>query len=317
MYKPRFRRSMRPTFNRDSHGKGLHAAMRGGDGDVSPGACVVLVDARFLGWLMGADHAGGQASAPLMPSTELVDQLRGLLADGGVANQLLRVYWYTDKQPTQLVDHVVVRTVADATQDSGLGVVRAMSDDLQQLAQAHAAEHVLLASDDERLWAAVDQAQLSGLSLHMLCDDSVGNFAQLQQDDPTWARLLAQADRRVVWTGSPGKSTLYPFTGSTASADVPPQPQPSSAADAASIMAHIDHWWSEEPPEQREELRNELRQSRSIPQELDRQLLLRLSRELGRPLSWPDKKVMREGLRRTVLGDAPDSATTEPEFPTD
>ena len=48
-----------------------------------------------------------------------------------------------------------------------------MSDDLHHLAQAHAAEHVLLASDDERLWAAVDQAQLRGLCLHMVCDDSV------------------------------------------------------------------------------------------------------------------------------------------------
>ena len=66
--------------------------------------------------------------------------------------------------------------------------------------------------------------------------------------------------------------------------------------DAASILAQIDQWWSEEPEDQRDELRDELRQSRSIPQELDRQLLLRVSRELGRPLSWPDEKVMREGL---------------------
>ena len=85
--------------------------------------------------------------------------------------------------------------------------------------------------------------------------------------------------------------------------------------DAASILAQIDQWWSEEPEDQRDELRDELRQSRSIPQELDRQLLLRVSRELGRPLSWPDKKVMREGLRRTVLGEANvPTSNSEPEY---
>jgi hypothetical protein len=139
----------------------------------------------------------------------------------------------------------------------------------------------------------------------MLCDDSVGNFAQLQQDDPTWARLLAQADRRVVWRGGVDKSVVARTVEGAVD----------TREDAASILAQIDQWWSEEPEDQRDELRDELRQSRSIPQELDRQLLLRVSRELGRPLSWPDKKVMREGLRRTVLGEANVPASnSEPEY---
>lgn len=264
------------------------------------GACVALVDARFLGWLLGVEHASGQTADSLMPSQELFAQLRSLLLEAGVSGSLLRVYWYTDKQPTHLVDHLVVRTVADVTQDSGLGLVRSMSDDLMQLARGHAADHVLLASDDERLWAAVDQAQLSGLCLHMLCDDSVGNFAQLQQDDPTWARLLAQADRRVVWRGGAGGISVAARMGEGAA---------DTREDTASILAQIDQWWSEESENQRDELRDELRHSRSIPQELDRQLLLRISRVLGRPLSWPDKKVMREGLRRTVLGGDSDQSS--------
>lgn len=299
MYKPRFRRSMRPIFNRDPHGKSLNSAMRRVDEHVLLGACVALVDARFLGWLLGVEHASGQTADPLIPSQELFAQLRALLLEAGVSGSLLRVYWYTDKQPTQLVDHLVVRTVSDATQDSGLGMVRAMSDDLMQLARGHAADHVLLASDDERLWAAVDQAQLNGLCLHMLCDDSVGNFAQLQQDDPTWARLLAQADRRVVWRGGTDKSVVARMVEGVVG----------TREDAASIQAHIEQWWSEESENQRNELRDELRHSRNIPQELDRQLLLRISRELGRPLSWPDKKVMREGLRRTVLGGDSDQSS--------
>lgn len=299
MYKPRFRRAMRPIFNRDDlHGKGLHASMWRSDDQVLPGSCVALIDARFFGWLLGAEHGAEQPTA-LIPTQELFAQLRALLLEVGVSGSLLRVYWYTEKQPSHLVDHVVVRTVSDATHDSGLGMVRAMSDDLTQLARSRAANHVLLASDDERLWAAVDQAQLNGLCLHMLCDDSVGNFAQLQQDDPTWARLLAQADCRVVWRGVVDKSVVARMGEGVVD----------TREDAASIQAHIEQWWSEESEDQREELRDELRHSRSIPQELDRQLLLRISRELGRPLSWPDKKVMREGLRRTVLeGDSDQSS---------
>lgn len=315
MTKPRVRRSMYPTFNIEAGGQVLRANVTGGTGGVLPNVCVALVDARFMGWLIGADHGSAVSdSGPLLPSQELLSQLRGQLVEAGMPFPLLRVYWYTDKQPPQLVDHLVVRMVADTNQESGFGIVRAMSDDLLKLAQAHTAGHVLLASDDERLWAAVDQAQLHGVCLHMLCDDRVGNYARLQQDDPTWARLLSQADRRVVWAAGSTGPCIPVMRASAASgsvADGALHQQSHCATDArvdaaANILAHIEHWWSEEPEEQRVALRNELRMSRNIPQVLDRQLLLRLSRELGRPLSWPDKKVMREGLRRIVHVDVPD-----------
>ena len=241
-----------------------------------------------------------------MPTQDLLRKLRNLLAINGVRGQLLRVYWYASKQPDQLVNHAVIRIVNDLSQDAGLGVVRAISDDLKQLALSHSVDHVLLASDDERLWAAVDQVQLNGIYLHMLCDDSVNNFAKLQQDDPTWARLLSQADRRMVWTDI---NMSFTQTENVLATNLHQITEDFSTVrgDAIIILEYIERWWREETEAQREELREVLRQSRSIPQELDRQLLLRLSRELGHPLSWPDKKVMREGLRRTVLDADPDT----------
>lgn len=260
---------------------------------------MALVDAHFMTWLMGAEPSG--TSAVVQPTSQLVRQMENVLGQSGLDLDLVRVYWYSHLPLAQPVDDVVWRTVPDPALESGLGMVRALSADLAALAHGKAADHVLLVSDDERLWSAVDAAQLGGMSVHMACDDSVNHFAQLQKDDPSWARLLAQADRRVVWALGPQVRMDSPAQedASTAQAD--------ADGDAASILANIQDWWQEESSEQQSSLRDELRQSRSIPQEVDRELLLRLSRELGRPLSWPDKKLMREGVRRTVLGEQADA----------
>jgi len=52
----------------------------------------------------------------------------------------------------------------------------------------------------------------------------------------------------------------------------------------------------------REDLRDELRGSHGIPQEVDRHMLLRVRRALDRPLSFPEKKILREMVRNKVLG---------------
>lgn len=298
---PRVQRLSRPAISRDLRGNSAQLDNLTCESEVLTGNCVALIDARFLGWLLGIDCGNDEVDDQLMPTQELLVKIKNLLTKNGVRGQLLRVYWYVSKQPDQLVNHVVIRIVNHLRQDAGLGVVRAISDDLRQLALSHSVEHVLLASDDERLWAAVDQSQLSGICLHMLCDDSVYNFSKLQQDDPTWARLLSQADRRMVWSDT---STSFIQTENVAITNLHQIASdfPDVNGDAIVILEYIKRWWSEESEVQRDELREVLHQSRSIPQELDRQLLLRLSRELGHPLSWPDKKVMREGLRRTVLG---------------
>jgi hypothetical protein len=43
-----------------------------------------------------------------------------------------------------------------------------------------------------------------------------------------------------------------------------------------------------------------LQVSRGIPQEVDRQLLLRMRQRLARALSLPEKKMLRETLRQVV-----------------
>lgn len=281
---------------------------RSGVADARQGRCVALVDARFMGWL-SEPNAQADAAA-VLPTAALLRRLQASLAQSGLSVELCRVYWYSDSPMGQPVDDLLHRAVTDPGVDGGLSIARALSADLTRLAQHQATEHVLLATDDERLWTAVDDAQLHGLGVHLLCDDGARDFTRLQREDPSWARLLAQADRRVSWAAetasdSGGQAGLSALDRADRQARYE-RPDRSERVDAdmeSQILAHIARWWADEPETLRHDLRDELQQARSIPQEVDRQLLLMLSRELAHPLSWPEKKIMREGVRRIVLGE--------------
>jgi hypothetical protein len=83
----------------------------------------------------------------------------------------------------------------------------------------------------------------------------------------------------------------------------------------------VTAWWAEEPEDLREDLRDALQISRGIPQEVDRQLLLRMRQRLARALSLPEKKLLRETLRAVVSEPAaaavPVSASAGDGFPPD
>jgi hypothetical protein len=199
---------------------------------------------------------------------------------------------------------VLQRHVLDTDADGGYSLVRAISADLEQLAQNRAVEHVVLLSDDERLLAAVDSAQLFGLGVHMVVDEAGAEHDRLLRDDPVWARLLAQADRRIVLSLAVKEGLAAAAVAAQSTTNYRENSGSSDqAVMQAQIMADLQTWWAEEPETQRIDLQDELQFSRNIPQEVDRQLLLRLSRVLGHPLTWPEKKIMREGVRRIVLGD--------------
>jgi hypothetical protein len=160
----------------------------------------------------------------------------------------------------------------------------------------------LVASDDERFLTTIDEAQLSGVSVHLLADESARNMPQMVRTDPGWARLLTQADRRVVVNPQgladmlQGKS---PIGMGLAVEDVEELRK--------SMHEVVAAWWSEEPEDLREDLREALQISRGIPQEVDRQLLLRMRQRLARALSLPEKKMLRETLR-AVVSESADAA---------
>jgi hypothetical protein len=168
------------------------------------------------------------------------------------------------------------------------------------LAENKACEHVLLASDDERLLTAIDSAQLTGLAVHILADDAARNMVKLHQTDAGWGRLLSQADRRIVVQSKTLAEILQGAPSKEANA-VTEDPE----VVRQSMTEVIVSWWDDEPEDKREELRDELHINRGIPQEVDRQLLLRMRHRLTRALTLQEKKMLREIFRTVAFGNQP------------
>jgi hypothetical protein len=262
-------------------------------GEHRSGTCMALIDGRFL--ICMAQQGAVGTTGESVNRQGLLSLLSQALAQAGLDVDLRRIYWYSDRSDGLIIDDQIVRLVQTHDADGGASLLRSLGHDLKQLAEHHACDHVLVASDDERFLATIDEAQLSGVSVHLLADESARNMPQMVRTDPGWARLLAQGDRRVM-------------VNSQALADMLQGKLPTGMGLAVedveelrkSMHEVITAWWAEEPEDLREDLRDALQVSRGIPQEVDRQLLLRMRQRLARALSLPEKKMLRETLRSVV-----------------
>ena len=300
----------------------FHAAKRppvrhvGGHAAGAQALAVALVDERYLAWL-AAQRLGASA---LVQRSTLNPVLTHLARQQG-ADTCLRTCLFTDQPPTELLDDLLVRTVPTHAVDGGLGLVRALGLELLQLAERGACGTVLLASDDERLIPYLDEAQWRGLRVVLITDESAQDFARMRQDDPSWARLLMQADRRVAldaaaWQALTTPGLAYQPAGNElrgeSSFDPSASAAPSDAEWRSQVEKVIQDWWAEETPHARLDLYEEMQSSQGVPPETDRHLLLRVRRELARTLSFTEKKAMREMIRSTVMAAPPEASAAEP-----
>ena len=298
-----------------------HGGHRGGRPAVE--RVVALVDGRFWWWLQ--DQSAPQGTD--VPA-ELPQQLEHLIRRSA-RSDLIRTYWYTDQASAERVPGVVPRAVPANAQDGGVAMLRLMAHDLQQIAERRSADRVLLVSDDERLILAVDHAQHHGLSVDMLIDEEAQDAQRLKEEDPCWARLLNLADRLVVLgDAQPQAQPHRRSAGDVRSAGDNRRdaagPREMGAHREARVAAspqaieliesEVSQWWAEENESTRQHWREEVQTTRGIPQELDRQLLLRVSRQMGQALSPAEKSAMRASVRRRITeGEAPGAAAmTQP-----
>ncbi len=270
--------------------------------DASAQSCVALIDQRYLSWLLGLTPE----SDPLNRHA-LAAVLSGVLEQVGVFAEVQRVYWYSDVRDDALPQGLIHRQVASRDSDSGAAVRAAMTADLKAMAERKAFRHVILASDDQRLLATIDDAQLHGVGVHILADEASRNLEGLRKEDPEWADLLSQADSRLLLNDHAVRDLTQQRHAKNS-----PRPVPADDLDAIRpVLAEVvQAWWSDEPEDLREDLREELQVSRGIPQEVDRHLLLRVRKALDRTLSFQEKKLLRDMVRNTVLGDS-----LQPEVP--
>ncbi len=254
---------------------------------------VALVDARYLRWLARLDDPEGSASAAL-PRDRVAETLQQVLARAGLRSHLLRTYWYADVDDQAVVDDQSLRLVPTADSD-GNALVRQMASDLQALAREGRIDIVLIASDDDRLSAPIEAAKMAGLTVCLLADERAESMSRLMQQDPNWARLLREADRRLVLRSSDLGQALG-TGGATASA----ASMPDEDLEAA-MQAVVNTWWEALPQEERDSLRDELPALRGVPPEVDRELLLRGKNALNRSLNFHEKRVLREHARRVAM----------------
>ncbi len=269
----------------------------------SNGSCIALIDARYISWLLG------QINEPVSEGINrnaLNHVLSSLLIQNGLMLEISRVYWYADKNDGQFPQDQIHRSVVPHAIDGGVSLFHTLSHDFKRLTERRACNHLFIASDDERLLGLVDDAQLSGISVHLLTDESVRQMDQLSKEDPGWVRLLSQADRRIILHAQAARDLTSGKMSSNAQNGQGVSVQPAApVVDIETIKPKFEEvvktWWAEEPEDLREDLREELQASRGIPQEIDRHLLLQVRKTLERTLSFPEKKVLRELIRNTVL----------------
>lgn len=253
-----------------------------------------LVDARYLRWLARLDDPDGGAAAPLSRE-RMPDTFQHVLARAGLRVHLLRTYWYTEVDDQAVVDDQALRLVP-ATDADGNALVRQMAADLQALAAGGRIDIVLIASDDDRLCAPMEAAKMAGLTVCLLADERAESMPRLMQQDPNWARLLREADRRLVMRASDLAQTLGPGSGGAPSA-----PAMRDEDLEATMQSVVNAWWEAVPQEERESLRDELPALRGVPPEVDRELLLRGKNALNRSLNFHEKRVLREHARRVAM----------------
>jgi len=261
----------------------------------SDGQCIALVDARFLVWL--AQHTQSGPKQDAVNRNGMAQFLNDALSHAGLDVEVKRIYWYSEENESLDVDGQIVRKVLSHDLDGGVSLLKSLGQDLRQLASNKACEHVLLATDDERFLTVIDDAQLTGMSVHILADEAARNMPKLHQTDPGWGRLLSQADQRIVVQP---KALAEILQGSAAKESSSAQEDPELVRE--SMTEVIVSWWDDEPEDRREELRDALHISRGIPQEVDRQLLLRMRHRLTRALSLSEKKMLREIFRAVAFG---------------
>lgn len=279
--------------NRAPHPRKDHAQTRSG-------RCIALIDSNYMAWLLKQNtdtDADAESEAEAYNRQALIPTLVQTLKQAGLALDVQRVYWYTDNPDSQFPQDQILRALDVTSGEPSEVAFSAMSADIACLSERKACEHLLIASDDDRLTASIDEAQLHGLNVYLLADESARHMDQLINEDPAWCRLLAQADRRVLLMPQAAReSTAQPRAAAAPTATHDPE------LVRSKLQEVVDGWWDDEPEDLREDLRDELRGSHGIPQEVDRHMLLRVRRALDRPLSFPEKKILREMVRSKVLG---------------
>lgn len=260
---------------------------------VSPsGRAVALLDARYLRWIAKLEEH--DAASPSVLSRERLSELVQHALNRALGRvSLLRVYWYADCDDRLVCNDQALRLLPSADTD-GSALVRQLTADVQALVAGGRVDVILIGSDDDRLLAVMESAKLAGLTVCVLADERAQAMPRLMQQDPNWARLLREADRRVIVRSSE-------LAHSLGGQDVSSSDNSPVEDFEEALMTVVKSWWDELTDDDRDGLREELPELRGLPPEVDRDLLLRGKNAMGRALNFHEKRMLRSQARDITL----------------
>jgi len=273
-----------------------------------PSRAVAFLDARFVRWLAHLDDVDAPSTS--LTRAHLAPLLSRALDQAYLRRPLHRLYWYTEADDRAVVDDQTVRLLP-AEDGDGASLVRQMSADIAALVAGGRVDLLVIGSDDDRLTPVIDAAKLAGVTVCLLADERALAMPRLMQQDPNWARLLREADRRLVIRSTDLAQALSADGQgvSTGAGGQGAGQGPRRAFDLdAQLQPVVDAWWTDLPGDDRDALQDELPALRGLPPEVDRELLLRGKNALGRALNFHEKRSLRAQARNVALGLSPGSA---------
>ena len=267
----------------------------------TPSRAVAFLDARFIRWLAHLDDVDAPSTS--LTRAHLAPALSRALDQVYLRRPLHRLYWYTEADDRAVVDDQTVRHLPAEDGDSA-SLVRQMSADIAALVAGGRVDLLVIGSDDDRLTPVIDAAKLAGVTVCLLADERALAMPRLMQQDPNWARLLREADRRlVIRSADLAQALSADGQGTNAGAGGQGGQAPRRAFDLdAQLQPVVDAWWTDLPGDDRDTLQDELPALRGLPPEVDRELLLRGKNALGRALNFHEKRSLRAQARNVALG---------------
>lgn len=240
----------------------------------------------------------------------LVETLTRLAREKSGNLSLLRIYWYDGinsyhgpgAEQTRLsrLDNIKVRYGFLNNAGQQKGVDSLIITDLIDLARNGAISDALLLSGDDDLRIGVQVAQSFGVRVHLvgIAPSRGSQSLQLIQESDTtteWDKAVIASFLMIAPTLAAAPAALTPAPTAA------PEALPDTHSDPTTILIElVDRFVIEHDQTVLQSVRDYMRSQRGTPPDFDRQLLGLCRNTLNRPLTEPEKRLMRMKLREQL-----------------
>jgi hypothetical protein len=214
------------------------------------------------------------------------ERLQWLVTTLSTHFKLERVYLYQEPHQLPALHQIdvpcTVRACASDALDDSFELIRAMDQDMHQLAASKAYAGFAVVSLDDRLALSIERLKSQGLSV-------VGVKTQAVADaESSTQRMVRVFDRMITLQGLAHAST---GRSERVVSDEP------DGASVAAIEQAIEQWFEESDEMARDSTLEFMHTRRGLPRHVDSRLLFLCSKALSRELSEPEKIALRARFR--------------------